>query len=144
MRVEEAKDRRRRRGAFDLTLVMLRKTHKVLELEITILLEELNEGSFLHDPDRDRRQCQRHQRHILPGMQHGLGCPQKITRSKKARHAVKGIASAETRGYQSGFDIKNLPLNSEKEELMCRHDLLRTLHEHGFKRLIIRLEQPGY
>lgn len=36
---------------FDLTFVMLRKTHKVLELEITILLEELDEGSFLHDPD---------------------------------------------------------------------------------------------
>lgn len=77
-------------------------------------------------------------------MQHGLWGPQKSTGLKEARHSVKGISSAETRGYQTGFDIKNLPLNSEKEELVCRHDFLRALHKHGFKRLIIRLEQPGY
>ncbi|WP_165697818.1 MULTISPECIES: hypothetical protein [Sutterella] len=76
-------------------------------------------------------------------MQHGLGCPQKSTGSKKARHAIKGIASAETRGYQSGLDIKNLPLTSEKEDLMSGNFLQRTIQEKSLESRIIRLKQPG-
>ena len=75
-------------------------------------------------------------------MQHGLGCSQKIAGSKKTRHSVKGISSAETRSDQSGFDIKDLPLTSEKEDLMSRNFLQRTIQEKSLESRIIRLKQP--